>query len=65
MGIEAAPDEVLSFIAGCRFMGKGIGYVDIHLMASAVLTGVPLWRLDRKLAQADECLHINHGEEER
>jgi predicted nucleic acid-binding protein len=30
-------------------MGKGLGYIDMHLLASALLTDVPLWTLDRKL----------------
>jgi hypothetical protein len=30
-------------------MGKGLGYIDMHLLASAVLTKVPLWTLDKKL----------------
>lgn len=41
-------------------MGKGMGYVDVHLMASALLTGVPIWTLDKKLAQAADGLHIKH-----
>ena len=33
-------------------MGKGLGWVDVHLLASALLAGVPLWTLDRPLARA-------------
>jgi len=32
-------------------MGRGIGYVDAHLLASAVLTAIPFWTLDKKLQQ--------------
>jgi hypothetical protein len=31
-------------------MGRGIGWVDVHLLASAKLSGCALWTLDRKLA---------------
>src|SRR3989304_3904897 len=60
MSIEADHDEVLSFIENNRLMGKGMGYVDVHLITSAVLTGVPVWTLDKKLAQAADSLHIRY-----
>ena len=60
MSIEAEHDEVLSFIEDNRLMGKGIGYVDVHLITSAVLTGVPIWTLDKKLAQIADSLHKNY-----
>jgi len=60
MSIEAEHDEVLSFIENNRLMGKGMGYVDVHLITSAVLTGVPVWTLDKKLAQATDSLHIKY-----
>jgi len=43
--------EVLRFIDTYRLMGKGLGYVDIHLLASAVLTSVSIWTLDRRLRE--------------
>ena len=60
MSIEAEHDEVLSFIEDNRLMGKGIGYVDVHLITSAVLTGVPIWTLDKKLAQTADSLYKNY-----
>ena len=60
MSIEAEHDEVLSFIENNHLMGKGMGYVDFHLITSAVLTGVPVWTLDKKLAQATDSLHIKY-----
>ena len=60
MSIEAEHDEVLSFIENNRLMGKGMGYVDVHLITSAVLTGVPVWTLDKKLAQAADGLYIKY-----
>jgi predicted nucleic acid-binding protein len=61
MSIEVEHEEVLSFIEKNRLMGKGIGYVDAHLLASAVLTGVPIWTFDQKLAKAADCLHIKYN----
>ena len=60
MSIEAEHDEVLSFIEKNRLMGKGMGYVDVHLITSAVLTGVPIWTLDKKLAQTAVSLYKNY-----
>lgn len=60
MSIEAEHEEVLFFIENNRLMGRGIGYVDAHLIASAVLTGVPIWTLDKKLAQAADDLNIKY-----
>jgi predicted nucleic acid-binding protein len=42
-------EESLSFIEARKVMRKGLGYIDVHLLASALLTGVSLWTLDKKL----------------
>jgi hypothetical protein len=60
MCIEAEHEEVLSFIENNHLMGKGMGYVDVHLITSAVLTGVTVWTLDKKLVQAAARLHITY-----
>jgi predicted nucleic acid-binding protein len=45
----AKHEEVLQFIENHRLMGKGLGYVDMHLLASVILTRVSLWTMDKKL----------------
>jgi predicted nucleic acid-binding protein len=46
----ADSDEVLRFIESHVLHGKGIGYVDVHLLASVALTeGARIWTRDRKL----------------
>ncbi len=42
--------EVLLLIERQRLMGRGIGYVDAHLLASARLSHCRLWTQDRRLA---------------
>jgi mRNA-degrading endonuclease toxin of MazEF toxin-antitoxin module len=37
-----------------------ITLVDAHLITSAILTGVPIWTLDKKLAQAANALRIKY-----
>jgi predicted nucleic acid-binding protein len=48
----AEHDEVLNLIERHKLMGHGLGWVDGHLIASAMLAGVALWTLDRPLATA-------------
>lgn len=44
-------EEVLYFIEQHQLMGKGVGYIDAHLLASVVLTaGASLWTRDKRLA---------------
>lgn len=52
----ADSDEVLGFIERHALHGKGVGYVDVHLLASAAQTqGAVLWTRDERLqAVADE-----------
>ncbi len=57
---EAKHQEVLQFIEQNRLMGNGLGYVDVHLCASAVLTGVPMWTYDRRLDQTNKVLGIRY-----
>lgn len=49
---RAADTEVLAMIEGRRLHGKGLGYIDAHLLASCVLARTPLWTFDRRLARA-------------
>ena len=48
--VVATDAEALLFIDTRRLVGKGIGYIDVHLLASAALSDVRLWTLDKKLA---------------
>lgn len=42
-------EELLLFIERNDLMGKGLGLIDIHLLASTVLSEAALWTLDSKL----------------
>ncbi|MBU8869796.1 MAG: type II toxin-antitoxin system VapC family toxin [Gemmatimonadales bacterium] len=52
------PDEYLEFVSSRKLMGKGLGFVDIHILASAVLSGIPLWTGDKRLASSADDLGI-------
>jgi predicted nucleic acid-binding protein len=46
----ASDDEVLELVEGERLYGRGIGYVDAHLLAAVRLTpDAKLWTRDRPL----------------
>ena len=50
--VTATHDEVLRLIADRKLWGSGLGWIDAHLLASALLTGCGFWTLDRKLERA-------------
>ena len=54
----AAHDEVIYFIDAHDLMGKGVGYIDVSLMASAKLSSIPIWTLDHKLKKVSSKLKI-------
>jgi predicted nucleic acid-binding protein len=48
----ATDTEALAFIEASSLAGRGIGYVDAHLLAALKLTpGILLWTRDRRLAK--------------
>jgi len=51
-------EEVLSFLEPRRLYGRGIGWVDAHLLASTLLTGCGLWTLDKPLRKAAADLNV-------
>jgi predicted nucleic acid-binding protein len=46
----ASDSEVLLLIERGNLMGRGIGYVDAHLLTAAKLSRCGLWTQDRRLA---------------
>lgn len=51
-------EEVLSFLEARRLYGRGIGWVDAHLLASTLLTKCTLWTLDKPLRRAAAALNV-------
>ncbi len=51
-------DEVLRFLETRRLYGRGLGWVDAHLLASTLLTGCTLWTLDKPLRKAASALGV-------
>ena len=59
-GTQVDHDEVIRFIDNYRLIGKGLGYIDMHLLASAILTHIPLWTLDKRLKDISSSLGIKY-----
>jgi predicted nucleic acid-binding protein len=48
--IETCSDEeVLHLLEKHRLYAKGVGWVDLHLLASSIISNKQLWTLDNKL----------------
>ena len=47
--VVASHEEVMTLIEQESLMGKGLGYVDMHLLASSLLSDCKLWTKDKRL----------------
>jgi predicted nucleic acid-binding protein len=57
--VLAAHEEVLELVERNRLFGRGIGYVDAHLLAAVFLSeDAFLWTFDRTLATAAAALGL-------
>ncbi|MCP4763707.1 MAG: hypothetical protein GY870_18190 [archaeon] len=52
--------EYLYFIEKNQLNGRGIGFVDIHLLASAQLGQVKLWSADKRLKATATEFGLNY-----
>ena len=50
--------EVMQLLEWQTLMGRGIGWIDVHLLTSSLLSGVPLWTCDRKLRSMAAALGV-------
>lgn len=55
---KASQEEVLNFVETHRLAGRGIGLIDAHLLASAVLSKAGLWTADRRLREVSSGLGV-------
>ena len=57
----AEHDEILNFIRARKLYGRGIGYVDAHLLAAAAIEGCQLWTKDKRLHAVATTLGVAAG----
>ena len=51
-------EEALALIEHERLYGLGLGWIDLHLLASARLVGCGVWSFDKQLNRSAEALGI-------
>jgi predicted nucleic acid-binding protein len=52
--------DVLAFVRARALHGRGVGWVDVHLLASALVGRLELWTTDPALAILAKELGINY-----
>jgi predicted nucleic acid-binding protein len=57
---RASDAEVMHLIEVRRLWGRGLGWTDMHLLASALVSGSRLWTLDKKLESAASGLALGY-----
>jgi hypothetical protein len=53
-------EDVVAFVRGRGLHGRGVGWIDIHLLASALVGGFPLWTADPRFGAMAESFGIGH-----
>jgi predicted nucleic acid-binding protein len=51
-------EDVVTFVRQNRLYGRGVGWIDAHLLAAAMLEGLPLWTADARLAAVADGLGL-------
>ena len=52
--------EVAGFVRSHKLYGRGVGRIDAHLLASAIVADTPLWTADDRLATLATELGIGY-----
>ncbi|KPK92987.1 ribonuclease [bacterium SM23_31] len=55
----ALDEEVLALIENKKLYGLGLGFVDVHLLASALIHNVKIWTGDKTLKKIAKKLNIH------
>lgn len=55
---EASSLEARTLIETHKLMGQGLGWTDVHLLASCRIAGARLWSLDQALARTAQRLGV-------
>ncbi|MEX2132039.1 MAG: PIN domain-containing protein [Pseudohongiellaceae bacterium] len=62
--VEAGHQEALFFLEHHQLMGKGLGYIDLHLLAASLLSpDTQLWTRDKRLARVAALLGVGFSAE--
>jgi predicted nucleic acid-binding protein len=53
-------EEVVTFVRDRRLAGAGVGWIDVHLLAAALVGRFKLWTADRRLAELAKRFGLDH-----
>jgi predicted nucleic acid-binding protein len=53
--------EVVEFVMTRKLHGRGLGWIDAHLLASTLVERCTLWTADNDLADVASELHVMHA----
>lgn len=51
--------EVLTLLEGHQLYGRGLGYIDVHLIAAALINNVKIWTRDKSLNSITRKFNIS------
>jgi predicted nucleic acid-binding protein len=52
--------EVVAFVESRRLHGRGVGWIDVHLLASAIVDGLKLWTDNPRLSAVAHELALDY-----
>jgi len=55
----ALESEVLNLLESHQLYGSGLGYIDVHLIAAALINNVKIWTRDKNLNSITRKLNIS------
>ena len=58
---KADDDEILFFVDRHGLMGRGVGLIDMHILASCKLEGAKLWTRDKRLRVMASDMELEFG----
>jgi hypothetical protein len=53
--------EVVEFVRARRLYGRGVGWIDVHLLASAFVGGLSLWTIDPRFRAVAAEMGVAHN----
>lgn len=53
--------EVVAFVRDRRLQGRGVGWIDVHLLASALVDRLQVWTADPRFAAVAEELAVAYA----
>jgi predicted nucleic acid-binding protein len=56
----ASHEEVMALVENRHLMGRGLGWIDLHLLASATLAKLPFWTVDKRLSTVAAELQLRN-----